>query len=118
MRNLECQEIRDLRYKLAQKHLEFRKLLSDPKIDEKTLLEKQKELIALGGELQSREAQTLIKIRKILSPEQIGAMDSMPPPPSRHRKGGKGRGPMGAPCFRGDQGPDDGGDRYFGPRPK
>ncbi len=120
LRSLAYQETRDLRYKLAQKHLEFRKLFSDPKTDEETLLEKQKELIALGGALQSKEAQTLLKIRKILSPEQIGKLESMQPQPNHHRKGGKGRGPMGNPCFRGDQGPgpDDGEDKPFGPRPQ
>jgi len=115
--DLARQETKDLRYKLAQKHLEFRKLFSDPQVDEKILLDKQKEISALSGELQDKTADTMIKVRRILSPEQIGQLDQMPPPPIQHRMGGKGRGPMEGPCPRRDRGPgpDDGADEPFRP---
>ena len=106
LRDLARQETRDLKYKLAQKHLEFRKLFSDPKADEKILLDEQKEISALSGVLQNKTADIMIKVRRILSPEQIGKLDQMPPPPLQHRMGGKDRRP----------GPDGGGDEPFRPR--
>jgi len=93
LRDISYKETRDLRYKLAQKHLEMRRLFGDPKVDEETLLTQQKELFALGRELQNKIAYTMIKVRKILSPEQISKLDQIapppppPPPPVPHRMG-------------------------------
>jgi Spy/CpxP family protein refolding chaperone len=72
------QETRDLRYEVLQKELEMRKLFTDPKVDDATLLAKQKELSTLHLKLMDRSAQLMIEARKILTPEQIQELDRMP----------------------------------------
>jgi len=47
-------ETRDLKYDLAAKRLEMRKLFTDPKTDEATLLAKQKELNSLRQQMLER----------------------------------------------------------------
>jgi Spy/CpxP family protein refolding chaperone len=56
----------------------MRKLFTDPKVDDATLLAKQKELSALRVKLMDRRAQLMIESRKILTPEQIQELDRMP----------------------------------------
>ncbi len=68
-------ETRDLRYDMAQKRLEMRKLFMDPKTDDATLLAKQKEMSALRQKLQDKMAQMMIEGRKILTPEQLQKLD-------------------------------------------
>lgn len=70
-------ETRDLRYDMAQKRLEMRKLFMDPKTDDATLLAKQKEMSALRQKLQDKMAQMMIEGRKILTPEQLQKLDRM-----------------------------------------
>lgn len=72
------QETRDLRYELLQKGVEMHRLFTDPKIDETTLLAKQKEMSSLHQRLMDRTARTVIEGRKILTPEQIQKLDRMP----------------------------------------
>jgi Spy/CpxP family protein refolding chaperone len=71
-------ETRDLRYDLAAKRLEMRKLFTDPKTDEVTLLAKQKELNTLRQQLLEKKSQMKIEWRKILTSEQITKLDNIP----------------------------------------
>jgi Spy/CpxP family protein refolding chaperone len=71
-------ETHDLRYDLAVKRLEMRKLFTDPKVDDATLLAKQKEVSSLRQKLMDKRAQMMIESRKILTPEQIQKLDRMP----------------------------------------
>jgi Spy/CpxP family protein refolding chaperone len=71
-------ETHDLRYDLAVKRLEMRKLFTDPKVDDATLLAKQKEVSSLRQKLMDTRAQMMIEGRKILTPEQIQKLDRMP----------------------------------------
>ena len=68
----------DLRYDIRLKRLEMKKLFTDPKTDDQTLLAKQKELSALVLKLMDKNAQMKIEWRKILTPEQIQKLDRMP----------------------------------------
>ena len=72
------QETRDLRYELLQKGLEMYKLFTDPKIDETTLLTKQKEMSSLHQKLTDSMARTVIEERRILTSEQIQKLDRIP----------------------------------------
>ena len=78
-------ETRDLRYDFAAKRLEMRKLFTDPKTDEANLLAKQKELSALRQQLLEKKSQMKMAWRKILTPEQIAKLDTLP-----HRPHGRG----------------------------
>ena len=78
-------DTRDLRYNLAIKRLEMRKLFTDPKTDDATLLAKQKEISKLRQQLSDKRADKKIAWRKILTPEQIAKLDRMPH--KRHTKG-------------------------------
>ena len=80
-------ETRDLKYNLAAKRLEMRKLFSDPKAEETALLAKQKELDTLCGQLLEKKSQMKMEWRKILTPEQIARLDQFP-----HRHGMRGFG--------------------------
>jgi Spy/CpxP family protein refolding chaperone len=71
-------ETRDMRYGLAQKRLEMRKLFTDPKTDDATLLAKQKELSTLRLKLMDKKAQMMIEKRKVLTPEQLQKLDRLP----------------------------------------
>jgi Spy/CpxP family protein refolding chaperone len=71
-------ETRDLKYDLAAKRLEMRKLFTDPKTDEVTLLAKQKELNTLRQQLLEKKSQMKIEWRKILTSEQITKLDNIP----------------------------------------
>ena len=71
-------DTRDLRYNLEIKRVEMRKLFTDPKTDDETLLAKQKEMSGLRQQLSEKKAQMKIEWRKILTPEQIAKLDKMP----------------------------------------
>ena len=71
-------DTRDLKYNLAIKRIEMRKLFTDPKTDDETLLAKQKEISELRQQLSDKKAQMKIEWRKILTPEQIAKLDKMP----------------------------------------
>ena len=91
-------ETHDLRYDLAVKRLEMKKLFTDPKVDDATLLAKQKEVSSLRQKLMDKRAQMMIESRKILTAEQIQKLDRIP---ARHGMGwGQGRG-MGRGMGRG-----------------
>lgn len=95
LRNRYYTDTHDLRYDVLQKRLELRKLFTDPKVDDATLLAKQKELSALRQKLIDRRAQMMIEWRKILTPEQIQKLDRMPMAPGMgHRWRGFGSGMM------------------------
>ena len=85
LRNRFRNETRDLRYGLAIKRLEMRKLFTDPKTDDATLLAKQKEISKLRQQLSEKKAQMKSEWRKILTPEQIAKLDRMP-----HKKHARG----------------------------
>ncbi len=87
-------ETRDLRYEIAQKQLEMRKLFMDPKTDDATLLAKQKEMSGLRQKLQDKMAQMMIEGRKMLTPEQLQKLDRMGMGP-----GGMGFGMMDGPVM-------------------
>jgi len=95
LRNRFHNETRDLRYSLAIKRLEMRKLFTDPKTDDAQLLAKQKEISKLRQQLWDKKAQMKIEWRKILTPEQIAKLDKMP-----HKRHGKG-----CACHRHHKGP-------------
>ena len=84
-------ETQDLRYDLAQKQLEMRKLFTDPKTDEATLIEKQKEMSGLRQKLFDKMAQIPLEMRKILTPEQIQKLGGIP------MRFGRMRGPLMGP---------------------
>jgi Spy/CpxP family protein refolding chaperone len=63
----------------------MRKLFTDPKTDDATLLAKQKEISKLRQQLSEKKAGMKVEWRKILTPEQIAKLDSIP-----HRRHAKG----------------------------
>ena len=77
MRDRFYNETRDLRYEMAQKQLEMKKLFTDPKTDDATLLAKQKEMSALRVKLMDKMAQMMIEGRKVMTPEQLQKIDPM-----------------------------------------
>jgi Spy/CpxP family protein refolding chaperone len=91
------QETRDLRYELLQKGVEMHKLFTDPKIDEATLVAKQREMISLRQKLMDRMARTAIEGRTILTPEQIQRLDRMPMGHGHVGLGMMGSNPLGPP---------------------
>ncbi len=78
LRNSFRNDTRDLRYNLAIKRLEMRKLFTDPKTDDATLLAKQKEISELRQQLSDKKGGMKIEWRKILTPEQIAKLDRIP----------------------------------------
>ena len=78
LRNSFNNDTRDLRYNLAIKRLEMRKLFTDPKTDDAALFAKQKEISKIRQQLSDKKAQMKIEWRKILTPEQITKLDKMP----------------------------------------
>jgi len=81
-------ETHDLRYDLAIKRTEMRKLFTDPKVNEATLMAKQKEISSLTQQLMDKRAQMKIEWRKILTAEQIQKLDSILPVTGHHGMGG------------------------------
>jgi Spy/CpxP family protein refolding chaperone len=76
--NRSRRETRDLRYDLAQKHIEMLKLFTDPKVDDDTLIAREKELSGLHQKLHDKMARIMIEGRKILTPEQLDKLDQIP----------------------------------------
>ncbi len=70
-------DTRDLRYSLEIKRIEMRKLFTDPKTDDATLLAKQKEINDIRQQFMEKKAQMKIDWRKILTPEQIAKLDKI-----------------------------------------
>jgi Spy/CpxP family protein refolding chaperone len=87
-RNSYKKDTRDLRYDLAAKRLEMRKLFTDPKAEEANLLAKQKELNNLRQQLIEKNSQMKMEWRKILTSEQIMKLDTIP-----HGRHGRGSNP-------------------------
>jgi Spy/CpxP family protein refolding chaperone len=85
LRNSFRNDTRDLRYNLAIKRIEMRKLFTDPQTDDATLVAKQKEISNLHQQLSDKKAEMKLKWRKILTPEQIAKLDKMPQ--KHHAKG-------------------------------
>lgn len=75
----------DLRFDILIKRLEMEKLFTNPKIGEAALLEKQKELSLLEQRLTEAEGRKRIEWRRLLTPEQIAQLGSIPPPPPMHQ---------------------------------
>jgi Spy/CpxP family protein refolding chaperone len=71
-------DTRDLRYNLEIKRLEMRKLFTDPKTDDATLLAKQKEIRDLRQQLSDKRDGMKLEWRKILTSEQIAKLDRIP----------------------------------------
>jgi Spy/CpxP family protein refolding chaperone len=80
MEDSSFQETRDLRYDISLKCLEMQRLFSDPKVNEATLIAKQKELSSIRQKLMDKMDRIMIEERKILTPEQIQKLDRMPGP--------------------------------------
>ena len=85
LRNSFRNDTRDLRYNIAIKRLEMRKLFTDPKTDDATLFAKQKEISKLRQQLSDKKAVMKVEWRKILTPEQIAKLDRIPH--KHHAKG-------------------------------
>jgi Spy/CpxP family protein refolding chaperone len=85
LRNRFRTETRDMRYNLAIKRIEMQKLFTDPNTDDIALFAKQKEIDNLRMLRADKRAQLKIEWRKILTPEQIAKLDSIPP--RWHQKG-------------------------------
>jgi Spy/CpxP family protein refolding chaperone len=71
-------DTRDLRYNLAIKRLEMRKLFTDPNVQDAALIAKQKEISNLRLQLSDKKAGMKLKWRKVLTAEQISKLDRMP----------------------------------------
>ena len=88
----------DLRYDIKMKRVEVRKLFTDPKTDEATLLAKEKELNGLKLKLMDKKAEMKVEWRKILTPDQIRMLDRIHHQHGwrghrcGHHRGGMGRG--------------------------
>ena len=67
----------DLKYDIEIKKLEVRKLFTDPKTDDETLLAREKELNGLKLKLMDRKAEMKVEWRKVLTPEQVRMLDRM-----------------------------------------
>ncbi len=80
-------ETRDLKYRHALALIEMRRLFTDPQATEAALVDKQKEISAIGEKLQEKMAAAIIRVRNVLSPGQIARLDRLPPPlPPGHMK--------------------------------
>jgi Spy/CpxP family protein refolding chaperone len=85
-------DVHDLKYDIRIRKLEARKLFTDPKTDDATLLAKEKELNGLKLKFMDRKAEMKVEWRKILTPEQIRMLERI----HRHHHGRHHhRGPMG-----------------------
>ena len=71
-------DVHDLRYDLMEKRIEVKKLFTDPKTDQATLLSRENELNGLREKLMERRTQAKLEWRSILTPEQIQKLDRMP----------------------------------------
>ena len=71
-------EVRQTRYDLFQKRLNARKLFTDPKADNATILAKEKEISALQQKIHDRMVQMRLEQRNILTPEQLQKLNEAP----------------------------------------
>lgn len=71
-------DMRQTRYQLYQKRLEARKIFTDPKADDGTILAKQKEISALQQKMQEKMVQMKLEERKVLTPEQLQKLNEAP----------------------------------------
>ena len=78
LRNRYYVDTHDLKYDIRIKGLEMQKLFTDPKVEDTTLLAKEKELNALRLKLMDRKAEMKLAWRKILTSEQIQKLGSLP----------------------------------------
>ena len=78
LRNSFRSDTRDLKYNLSIKRIEMRKLFTDPKTNDATLLAKQKEISKLRQQLSDKRDGMKVEWRKILTPEQISKLDRIP----------------------------------------
>ena len=78
LRNNFRNDTRDLRFNLSIKRIEMRKLYTDPKTGDATLLAKQKEISKLRQQLSDKKSVMKVEWRKILTPEQIEKLDRLP----------------------------------------
>jgi Spy/CpxP family protein refolding chaperone len=89
----------DLKYDIRIRKLEVRKLFTDPKTDDATLLAKEKELNARKAQFMDKKAEMKVEWRKILTPEQIQMLDRIHRHHHGHHHGWRHhhghRGPMG-----------------------
>jgi Spy/CpxP family protein refolding chaperone len=81
-------DVHDLKYDIRIKKIEARKLFTDPKTDDATLLAKEKELNGLKHKLMDRKAEMKVEWRKILTPQQIQMLDRIH---RHHHHGHRGR---------------------------
>jgi len=82
----------DLRYDIKMKRVEVEKIFTDPKADDATILEKEKELNSLKHQLMDKKAEMKVEWRKILTPEQIQKLDRMHWHHFCHHRGPHGNG--------------------------
>jgi len=71
-------ETKPLRDELFQKRAEARKLYSDPKADEASIMAKQKEVSSLQQKFHDRMIQLKLEERRILTPEQLKKLGEIP----------------------------------------
>ncbi len=83
-----------IRYELFQKRIELKAIYADPKMDDATILAKQKELNNLRQNMQDKMVQMRLEQRKLLTQEQIKKLGEMTYGPGFNKMGGKG-GPAG-----------------------
>lgn len=80
-------DTRDLKYRHISALIEMRRLFTDPQATEAALADKQKEISAIGEKLQKKMSAATIRMRSVLTPEQISRLDRLPPPlPPGHMK--------------------------------
>jgi len=68
------EKIMHLRIQLIEKKLEFRRMLRDPEVDEKVILDNSMEIGNIIGNIQRMRLDHYLGIRRILSPDQIRTM--------------------------------------------
>lgn len=64
-------EMIDLKSSIAKKQLDLEALLDKDNVDDKTIMQKVDELIAMRGDLQRRYIKMILDMKKVLNPEQF-----------------------------------------------
>ncbi len=82
LRNRLYRDTRDLRYDLAKKILDMRRLFADPHADNAVLFSVHKEILSLREKLADGAARTAIEARRLLKGEQVEALDHLPGRPT------------------------------------
>lgn len=78
LRNRQFGELQPMGNELFQKKLEARRMYTDPKVTDETLLAKQKEIGLLQQKIRDKMAQLRIEERRIFTPEQLQKLNEMP----------------------------------------